>query len=126
MDSVRDKQDKSTNELLSQLMKFEDTGIEYYADQDKQKRVLTHPSQEDLKERVEVGAAKFKNPYKEAYIWLKGEFMDVNAMHEALQGREGTMKKQIAAEAKKRADQAEADKLTEGKKTMKSFFKSKG
>jgi hypothetical protein len=56
---------------------------------------------------------------------LKGEFMDVNAMYEALQGREGIMKRQIATESKKRADTAELAKLKDGKKTMKSLFKSK-
>jgi len=45
---------------------------------------LTHPSQADLKERIEEGAKKLKNPYRESYIWLKGEFMDVNGMYEAL------------------------------------------
>ena len=51
--------------------------------------------------------------------------MDVNAMYEALQGREGIMKRQIAAESKKRTDTAELAKLKDGKKTMKSLFKSK-
>jgi len=44
MESVRDRQDKSTNELLTHMMKFEDAGLEYYSDTDKEKRVLTHPS----------------------------------------------------------------------------------
>jgi hypothetical protein len=44
MESVRDRQDKNTNDLLTQMMKFEECGLEYYGDQDKEKRVLTHPS----------------------------------------------------------------------------------
>ena len=44
MESVRDRQDKSTNELLTHMMKFEEVGLEYYSDQEKEKRVLTHPS----------------------------------------------------------------------------------
>lgn len=44
MEAVRDRQDKSTNELLTHMMKFEEVGLEYYADQEKEKRVLTHPS----------------------------------------------------------------------------------
>lgn len=111
--------------MMGHLMKFEEVGIEYYADQDAEKKTLTHPSQSDLKERIEEGAKKLKNPYREAYIWLKGEFMDVNGMYEALQGRESLMKKQISTEQKKRNDTAELAKLQEGKKTMKSLFKSK-
>jgi len=44
MEAVRDRQDKSTNDLLTHMMKFEEVGLEYYADQEKEKRVLTHPS----------------------------------------------------------------------------------
>ena len=44
MEAVRDRHDKNTNDLLTQMMKFEETGLEYYGDQDKEKRVLTHPS----------------------------------------------------------------------------------
>jgi hypothetical protein len=32
MESVRERQDRSTNDLLNHLMKFEDTGLEYYSD----------------------------------------------------------------------------------------------
>jgi len=32
MEAVRDRQDKSTNELLDHMMKFEDTGLEYFSD----------------------------------------------------------------------------------------------
>ena len=68
---------------------------------------------------------KVKNPYKDAYIWLKGEFLDVSGMYDCLQGRENVMKAQLNTEQKKRDDQKELDKLTVGKKTLKSFFKSK-
>lgn len=84
--------------MIANLIKFEDIGIEYYGDQQSKKRILTHTSQSDLKERIEDGVKKLKNPYNEAYIWLKGEFMDVIGMYEALQGRESVMKKQILTE----------------------------
>jgi sorting nexin-1/2 len=32
MESVRERQDKSTTEMMTHLMKFEEVGIEYYAD----------------------------------------------------------------------------------------------
>ena len=46
-------------------------------------------------------------------------------MYDCLQGREGVMKAQLATEDKKKADQKELDKLSQGKKTLKSVFKSK-
>ena len=73
-------------------MKYEDVGIAYYSDQDYNKRSLTHPSAEDLKDRVDASAKKCKNPYKESYIWLKGEYLDVCGMYDGLQGIESVMK----------------------------------
>ncbi len=43
----------------------------------------------------------------------------------ALMGREGTMKAMLATEQKKRDNSKELQKLSEGKKTLKSVFKSK-
>lgn len=70
--------------MMEQLMKFEELGIEYYSDQDAAKRTLTNQTQPDLKERIDEGTKKLKNPYSETYIWLKGEHMDVSGMYEAL------------------------------------------
>ena len=125
MSSVREKQDSAQSEFMNELMKYEDIGLAYYSDQDYKKRTLTHPDSEDLKERIEKSSKKWKNPYREAYIWLKGEFLDVSGMYDGLQGREGVMKAQLNTEQKKRDDQKELDKLALGKTTMKSIFKSK-
>jgi len=46
-------------------------------------------------------------------------------MNDCIIGRENVMKAQLATESKKRSDQSELDKLSQGKKTMKSVFKSK-
>lgn len=89
MVATRVKQDKSHSELLTQLMKYEEIGIAYYSDQDQTKRTLTNPDANDLKERIEESSKKIKNPYKDAYLWLKGEFLDVSGMYDGLQGREG-------------------------------------
>ena len=95
MSEVRDRQDQAENELLQSLMKFEDIGIAFYTDQDYNKRILTHPDSEELKSRVESNTKKLKNPYRDAYLWLKGEFLDVQGMFDGLQGRETVMKAQL-------------------------------
>ena len=125
MSSIREKQDKAQGDMLINLMKYEDIGIAYYSDQDYNKRTLTHPSASDLKERIDASSTKWKNPYKDAYIWLKGEFLDVQGMYDGLMGRESVMKNQLGTEQKKRDDTKELNKLSEGKKTLKSIFKSK-
>lgn len=107
-------------------MKYEDVGVAYYSDQDYEKRILTHPNSDDLKDRITQNTNRTKNPYREAYLWLKGEFLDVQGMYDCLQGREGVMKAQLNTEIRKKTDEKEVSNMQEGKKTIKSIFKSKG
>jgi hypothetical protein len=95
---VRDKHDLNQSGLMYSLMKYEDIATAYYSDQDYNKRILTHPNCEDLKDRVSANVKKTKNPYRDAYLWLKGEFLDVQGMYDSLQGREGVMKAQLNTE----------------------------
>lgn len=121
----RDEQDILYKSIVSQLSKYEDNNIEYYTDSDLTKRVLTHPQIGDLKEKMDATYEGWKNPYKDAYIWLKGELIDIKGIIDAINGREQVVKLQSNMMAKKRSDQAELDKLNTGKKSIKNFFKSK-
>lgn len=51
--------------------------------------------------------------------------LDIQGMLDAMKGRENVMKAQIYTESRKRDDQEELEKLSLGKTTLKSFFKSK-
>ena len=51
--------------------------------------------------------------------------LDIQGMINAMRTREGVMKRQLATESKKRSDQEELEKMSLGKATLKSFFKSK-
>ena len=79
-------------------MRYEDNNLEYYTDADVTKRIFTHPDSGDMKKRMEDYKSEWKNPYKDTYIWLKGELLDAKGMADALAGRELCMKQQIAAE----------------------------
>lgn len=61
----------------------------------------------------------------DTYLWIKGEFLDIQGMYDCLQGREGVMKAQLNTEQKKKDDTKELEKLQEGKTTLKTLFKSK-
>jgi hypothetical protein len=87
------------------MMKYEDQNVDYYADSDANKRILTNPNLSDMKERMDETYIGWKNPYKDAYLWLKGELLDLRGINEALLGREQVVKQQSAAESKKRSDQ---------------------
>jgi len=125
MVKTRKNLDKQHKDLLDQLMVYEDTSLQFFTDQSTDKRMLTHPDSEDIKTKVAENQEKIKNPFDEAYIWLKGEYLDVAGMHECLIGRENVMKAQLATEKKKKDDSKELEKLSAGKKTLKSVFKSK-
>jgi len=63
--------------------------FKYYAGDDYNERVYTHPSHEDLNERVEeIFYKRPKNPFHDAYIWAKSEHLNLLGMLECLNGRE--------------------------------------
>ncbi len=125
MIKTREDQDKNYKSVMGCLMKYEDQNVEYFSDSDLTKRILTHPSAGDMKERLDNTAKGWKNPYKDIYIWLKGELLDIKGIQDAIIGRDTVVKLQISTEQKKRNDQTELEKLNLGKATIKSFFKSK-
>lgn len=126
MIQIRDAQDSSQKQIVNLLMKYEDNNLEYYTESDLTKRHMTNPGHRtDFKEQADGAFKQCKNPYRDAYYWIKGELLDIKGMNEALQGREQVVKMLSATEAKKRNDQQELEKLNLGKKTLKSIFKSK-
>ena len=85
-------------------MKYEDNNLEYYTESDLTKRHMTNPLKTDFKEQSENAFKQCKNPYRDAYYWIKGELLDIKGMNEALQGREQVVKMLSATEGKKRND----------------------
>lgn len=85
-------------------MKYEDNNVEYYSDSDLTKRNLTNPGKGDFKEMSDVSFKNLKNPYRDAYYWLKGELLDIKGLNEALLGREQVVKMLSNTESKKRSD----------------------
>lgn len=86
---------------------------------------MTHTDIGDFPTKLKDTLACYKSPFAEAALWIKGEMLDIQGMIDAIKGRESVMKKQIARENSRRSDQEELEKLSLGKATMKSFFKSK-
>jgi len=99
--------------------------LEYFSENDMNSRVLTHPKAGDLNENLTTMVGSFRNPFLEAAVWIKGEMLDIAGMLNAMKGRDLVMKRQMATEGRKRDDQQELEKLSLGKTTLKSFFKSK-
>ena len=106
MMKTREDQDAAYISIMNSLLKYEDNNVEYYADSDVDKRILTHPDTNgDIKEKVDKTYTGLRNPYREAYMIMKGELLDLKGMSDALTGRESVVKSQSATESKKRSDQ---------------------
>ena len=62
--------------------------------------MYTHPDHSELKEKFKTAEKKVVNPYREAYIWIKGEHLNLMGMLECLKGREMVMEHQLNLEKK--------------------------
>jgi len=125
---MKGHQDKLKDNYLRMyyaFMKYEDIAVDYYSDCDVSKRTMTHPGVGDIKQKVVDAFNQVHNPFADAYVWLKGEQLDMKGLLTALTGRENVMRAQMACEQKRRENQTELDKLEMGKTSFKNFFKSK-
>lgn len=113
-----------SKQMIENLISYEDANVDYYSDQNQEKRLFTHPTQQNFKEKLELTFQQFKNPFRDSYIWLKGELLDLKGLNDALLGRDSVIKAQASLEQKKMSDHQELDKRKAGKKTLKSVFKS--
>jgi len=57
-----------------------------------------------MKERIDNTHKGWKNSYRDMYIWLKGELLDIKGMADAIAGRERVCKMQMETEQKRRSD----------------------
>jgi len=111
--------------VYAAFIKFEETAVDYYADGDRALRIMTHPAAAELSTNIDETIKSWKNPFREAWLWIKGELLDVRGMMDAMNGRDAVIQKQLKTEQKIRDKQKELDKMTLGKTTLKSFFKTK-
>jgi len=61
--------------------------IDAYSDGDRTNRVLSHPIAQELPEKISESVEKWRNPFREAFLTLRGEVLDLKAMMNAMQGR---------------------------------------
>ena len=119
------RQNKEYNDLYALMSDYEHRALEYFSENDMEARVLTHNRAGDLKDTVAECTRKYKNPFLEAALWVRGEMLDIVGMLNALRGRDLIQKQQMACESKKRDNTEELQSLSLGKTTLKSFWKSK-
>ncbi len=84
---------------------------------------MTHPQNGDIDTLIKDTHSGWRNSYREAYIWIKGELLDIHGMCDAIIGRETVIKQMLALQTKMRNEQLELDKAAVGKKSMKNMLK---
>lgn len=90
---ARDEQDSAYNQIVAGLIKYEDNNVEYFSDSVPETRIMTNPTNgSEFTDRFTSSWKSLRNPYKDAYIWLKGELLDLKGLNEALAGRENVVK----------------------------------
>lgn len=120
-----DQSHQHYKKIYLNLMAFEDMAIDCYSDGDRTKRVLSHPIAQDLPTKITENIEKWRNPFRETWMTLRGEVLDIKSMMNAMSGRTSQEVLQTKAESKQRDKKTELEKMTLGKTTLKSFFKSK-
>ena len=116
---------KHYQRIYYNFLKFEDDAVEYLSENDRSKRLLTNPANPDVPGDIVANINLWKRSFKDVWVWLKGECLEVKGMMDAMQGRDKLIIAQQKTEEKKRDKQTELDKMSMGKTTLKSFFKSK-
>jgi len=124
MIETREQQNSAYAQIVASVTKYEDNNIEYYSESDVSRKIITNPVTEFI-DRYQNQIKSLKNPFKEGYYWLKGELLDLKGLQQAMAGRDAVVRKLADAESKKRSDIVEHEKLSQGKTTLKSLFKSK-
>lgn len=126
MIETREQQITAYAQIVAAVTKYEDNNIEYYSDSDVSRKIVTNPvTGTEFVDRYQNQIKSLKNPFKEGYYWLKGELLDLKGLQQAMAGRDAVVSKLANAESKKRSDIVEHEKLSQGKTTLKSFFKNK-
>lgn len=107
------------------FLKFEEDALDFFADGDRTQRVLSNPSATELPNTIVNNINEWKKSFQDVYIWLKGECLEIKGMMDAVNGRDKMIERQQKAEERQRDKQEELNKMTMGKTTLKSFFKTK-
>lgn len=104
-------------------MSYEDTNVDFYSESKESERLFSHPDLADLKANLELTYSGFRNPFRDSYLWLKGELLDLAGLNDALLGRDSVIKAQGNLEQKRIIDMQDLDGRKAGKKSLKTLFK---
>lgn len=119
-----DERYAQSKSIIEELIKYEQNNTDFYSGQVEEEKLFAKGDMEEVKQTVENSYSLYRNPFRDAYYWLKGELLDLHGLNDALTGRDQVIKAQGNLEQKRITDMQELDKRKAGKTTLKSVFKS--
>lgn len=120
---VKNRHNTSYKQLIELLGEFEEQTITTYADSNANKLVIGDINDTEIKDKAEEMNNNLKNPYHDFHTWVRGECDDIEALYEAIKGRDRIAEMRNNLDKKKKSDAGSLDKLNQGKKTLKTMFK---
>ena len=76
-----------------------------------------------LKDQMQHLIENMKNPFEEMYHWCKGEIYDLQAMCDAVIGKDNIEALHKKLESKKQHTQKDLENVNQGRKTVRTIFK---
>jgi hypothetical protein len=113
--------------FMGMLNKYEELNLANYVEGDDTKLLLGNKANEEtenIKEAVGIMTENLKNPYFNLYHWCRGEYLDIQAVNEALTTRDKLNEKISRRQKKKVSTQSDLDNVTTGRKTVKTLLKT--
>lgn len=111
--------------LTGFLSKYEESTVALYGISDFSNNcVILNTNSDEVRASLDNIPKNMDNPYSKFKHWVKEEIIDFHALVDAISQKELIEGWKNKTEKKKRESQSELDKLSAGKKTFKSLFKS--
>ena len=85
---IKTHHNHSFKSLIDLLGRYEEETLTTYCDSNANKLVVGDINDTELKEKAESMHTELRNPYEEFYHWVRGECNDVEALYEAIRGRD--------------------------------------
>ena len=63
--------------VYRQFMQYEETAVEFFSDNNAQKKILTNEASGDFDNKLRDTTNGYKSPFAEAALWIKGEMLDI-------------------------------------------------
>ncbi|CAI2368715.1 unnamed protein product [Moneuplotes crassus] len=124
MVGAKENLNKRTGAIIDAMSFYESNGLSRFVDQDVTRMVVENPEDPEMKAKSDGIGKTFKNTFKDFYFWIRSSQMDVEAVIDAVSGRDKVVQNRVKLINKQKSEKNELDNINNKKKTLKSLFQS--